>query len=507
MQNLLKSPLQVKAEQLRQEDLYTQPPAQPEEYKLPVERREKEPLRAFLERQTREQIERILKMPFRELPTNLQPKNVSLIEKKEKAVRFNQNPISPSQNDNATAENTTPKEEAKKSRDLQKSANRLKYLTASGKLREPKINEGKFEFNAYNPSKNLKQEIAQMTVRVRAKQELLLTLANKLGDGRRKCEAVKDFIISYKSNGVDVGVLEEYTDDLMKLNDQLQQITLTQDEGTNADIYEQLEDLVNQMNVELDEAKIYYENQMTKLLKLQSEPLEKTISDLNKKNADLMQQCNMLEENLSSRKPKGIFSPTAKTPSVPQTEPKKDSEMIIMLQQRDLEIEKLKKQLMEANLQKDNQIKQLKKEIQDSAKKGEANVSNVNEVAHLKADIEKMGQEISKKNEKINQLKEEFEKKDQSGEDIEKMKEELQNLMKELELKQKENDQMRADYEKIMSDKDELRNRQKNEWAEIYANLKQEIEDLKNDISLLNNENDKLMKQLELTHQSMVNRK
>jgi len=31
---------------------------------------------------------------------------------------------------------------------------------------------------------------------------------------------------------------------------------------------------------------------------------------------------------------------------------------------------------------------------------------------------------------------------------------------------------MRTEYEQIIFEKDELRNRQKNEWAEIYGSLK-----------------------------------
>lgn len=55
------------------------------------------------------------------------------------------------------------------------------------------------------------------------------------------------------------------------------------------------------------------------------------------------------------------------------------------------------------------------------------------------------------------------------------------------------------EYERILQDKEAQRQKQKNEWAEIYGNLRQEIEDLKNDITVLNNENDKLLKQLEIT--------
>ena len=47
-----------------------------------------------------------------------------------------------------------------------------------------------------------------------------------------------------------------------------------------------------------------------------------------------------------------------------------------------------------------------------------------------------------------------------------------------------------------MSDKDNSITKQKNEWAEIYGNMKQEIEDLKRDIKNLHMENDSLRKQV-----------
>ena len=49
-----------------------------------------------------------------------------------------------------------------------------------------------------------------------------------------------------------------------------------------------------------------------------------------------------------------------------------------------------------------------------------------------------------------------------------------------------------------MQDKDSSSNKQKNEWAEIYGNMKRETDDLKRDIRMLNSENERLVKQLEL---------
>lgn len=41
--------------------------------------------------------------------------------------------------------------------------------------------------------------------------------------------------------------------------------------------------------------------------------------------------------------------------------------------------------------------------------------------------------------------------------------------------------------------------KQKNEWAEIYGNMKRETDGLKRDIRMLNKENERLVKQIETT--------
>lgn len=50
----------------------------------------------------------------------------------------------------------------------------------------------------------------------------------------------------------------------------------------------------------------------------------------------------------------------------------------------------------------------------------------------------------------------------------------------------------------MIADKDQQNTKQKNEWAEIYGNMKQEIEDLKSDNKMLQIESEKLIKQLEM---------
>ncbi len=46
----------------------------------------------------------------------------------------------------------------------------------------------------------------------------------------------------------------------------------------------------------------------------------------------------------------------------------------------------------------------------------------------------------------------------------------------------------------LIQEKDFSSNKQKNEWAEIYGNMKRETEDLKRDVRMLNSENERLVK-------------
>lgn len=59
----------------------------------------------------------------------------------------------------------------------------------------------------------------------------------------------------------------------------------------------------------------------------------------------------------------------------------------------------------------------------------------------------------------------------------------------------KQGDQMRQ----LLSEKDQVAGKQKNEWAEIYGNMKRETDGLKRDIRMLNKENERLVKQIETT--------
>ncbi len=49
-------------------------------------------------------------------------------------------------------------------------------------------------------------------------------------------------------------------------------------------------------------------------------------------------------------------------------------------------------------------------------------------------------------------------------------------------------------YKGLLHDKDSQIQKQKNEWAEIYGNMKQEIEDLKSENKMLTIESEKLLK-------------
>lgn len=76
---------------------------------------------------------------------------------------------------------------------------------------------------------------------------------------------------------------------------------------------------------------------------------------------------------------------------------------------------------------------------------------------------------------------------------------ECRNLRVQLQEKEKEllrqGDQMRQ----LLTEKDSLVGKQKNEWAEIYGNMKRETDGLKRDIRMLNKENERLVKQIETT--------
>lgn len=51
----------------------------------------------------------------------------------------------------------------------------------------------------------------------------------------------------------------------------------------------------------------------------------------------------------------------------------------------------------------------------------------------------------------------------------------------------------------LIAEKDQVVGKQKNEWAEIYGNMKRETDGLKRDIRMLNKENERLVKQIEST--------
>lgn len=82
---------------------------------------------------------------------------------------------------------------------------------------------------------------------------------------------------------------------------------------------------------------------------------------------------------------------------------------------------------------------------------------------------------------------------------IDALESENRRLRADLEDKEREfsrqNDQMRQ----LLIERDGQSTKQKNEWAEIYGNMKRETDGLKRDIRMLNKENERLVKQIETT--------
>ena len=74
---------------------------------------------------------------------------------------------------------------------------------------------------------------------------------------------------------------------------------------------------------------------------------------------------------------------------------------------------------------------------------------------------------------------------------------EVGHLRQQLGEKEREHARQMDYYKGLIQDKDALNAKQKNEWAEIYGNMKQEIEDLKSENKMLSLESEKLIKQLE----------
>lgn len=79
---------------------------------------------------------------------------------------------------------------------------------------------------------------------------------------------------------------------------------------------------------------------------------------------------------------------------------------------------------------------------------------------------------------------------------------ECQRLRAELFEKDRDHDRQIDQMRSMLQDRDGVTNKQKNEWAEIYGNMKREAEDLKRDVRMLNSENERLVRQVEMNKQS-----
>ena len=99
--------------------------------------------------------------------------------------------------------------------------------------------------------------------------------------------------------------------------------------------------------------------------------------------------------------------------------------------------------------------------------------------------------------ERVADLSRQLDSGNQGGGSNEALEAECRRLRSELQEKEREflrqGDQMRQ----LIAEKDQLVGKQKNEWAEIYGNMKRETDGLKRDIRMLNKENERLVKQIE----------
>lgn len=64
------------------------------------------------------------------------------------------------------------------------------------------------------------------------------------------------------------------------------------------------------------------------------------------------------------------------------------------------------------------------------------------------------------------------------------------------EIQEKEREVLRQgdQLRQLLAEKEQVASKQKNEWAEIYGNMKRETDGLKRDIRMLNKENERLVK-------------
>ena len=79
---------------------------------------------------------------------------------------------------------------------------------------------------------------------------------------------------------------------------------------------------------------------------------------------------------------------------------------------------------------------------------------------------------------------------------------ECRRLRSELQEKERDNLKQGDQMRQLITEKDTLASKQKNEWAEIYGNMKRETDGLKRDIRMLNKENERLVKQIEQSRQT-----
>ena len=142
---------------------------------------------------------------------------------------------------------------------------------------------------------------------------------------------------------------------------------------------------------------------------------------------------------------------------------------------------------------KDNEIKRLRSEVNqlEEAIEGQRRKARLNEDARQR--------EIFELREELDRLR--YQKESHSSQD------QVFSLRKALEEKERQIELQKERFETELESKEKHRIKQKNEWAEIYTNLKHEIKELKKKVSEMTEENERILNHAERNYRDSMDGK